>query len=1039
MPDSFAECHMSAFSKVHVSLIRLVAGLVACFNTLEFFGKSPSISVPAGYEIVEAAAPPLVKFPMLAAFDDRGRLFVAENAGVNLDDKALAEQAPSLIRVLEDDNGDGIFDRSTVFADRLTFPQGVLWHDGALYVASPPSLWRLTDEDGDGKADRRDELVTGFKFTGNAADVHGPFLHPNGRLYWTHGRKGHDVHAPGGALVSKGMGARVWSMKPDGSDVEVFAGGGLDNPVELAFSQEGDVFGTANLFLNPPRNDAIVHWVRGGVYPRADQANILNEFTRTGELLPAAALLGHVAPAGLTLIQPREGEGSLTLLHAEFNTRRIMRTTLEPNGASFRGRTEVFISSDTDGLHFTDVLQDADGSFLLVNTGAWFRIGCPTSGTARPDFRGAIYRVRGKNADTVKDPRGLEILWQQLKSSELVDFLGDSRPQVRNRAVNEFVRRGERATQLWEQATKDARYLVRSNAIWALTRIGTANAQNFVRPQLKSDDARLRQSACQSVGVTGDTTAIPLLMALLADPSPAVQREAATTIGLLRSGETGTALLAAAGKTDDEFLSHALVLAMIKTGDSKTLLKALDDQNTGSRRAALLALSEIKGVTLDAVRVLALLRTADDPLRGIVLSVAAKRADEPGWSEAALGAAEWAFADGADASRREVGARLLELFAGTGPMKAWLSRNLERLSAQGPDVLSSVIRVIGRNPKAWDEGWRGFLTASLNHDSPAVAEAALSAIVAHRQHGFDELLERLVEDPARPIAFRLAALQRPRSRRASLDANAFNLVEGLLRTGGSPETRVRAAAVLSESQLTQTQALAVASLLSAAGPLELPGLVQALTRGAADESIGQAVLTALRDAPSRWSLEPGTLQALFRRYPDPVASAALPMISEIMNQAVAKETRLSELENLLAGGDVVRGRQLLESGGVTCLACHRVGNSGGAIGPDLSTIGRIRNARDLLEAVAFPSATIARGYETFSITLKSGEVMMGTIPHEDVDWIGVITGGNAETRILRKDIRNVESSSASLMPSGLDRLLTSQQLADLIAYLQSLK
>ena len=74
---------------------------------------------------------------------------------------------------------------------------GVLWYRGALYTASPPSLWRLEDSDGDGRADERRELVTRFGFTGNAADIHGPFLGPDGRLYWADGRHGHTIQRPG--------------------------------------------------------------------------------------------------------------------------------------------------------------------------------------------------------------------------------------------------------------------------------------------------------------------------------------------------------------------------------------------------------------------------------------------------------------------------------------------------------------------------------------------------------------------------------------------------------------------------------------------------------------------------------------------------------------------------------------------------------------------------------------------------------------------------------------------------------------------------
>ena len=114
----------------------------------------------------------------MAGFDDRGRLFVADNAGLNLPADELLEQLPNMIRMLEDTDGDGRFDRSTVFADKMTFPQGAAWYRGALYVASPPSIWRLEDTDGDGVADRREELVQKFGFIGNAADIHGCFSRP---------------------------------------------------------------------------------------------------------------------------------------------------------------------------------------------------------------------------------------------------------------------------------------------------------------------------------------------------------------------------------------------------------------------------------------------------------------------------------------------------------------------------------------------------------------------------------------------------------------------------------------------------------------------------------------------------------------------------------------------------------------------------------------------------------------------------------------------------------------------------------------------
>ena len=117
--------------------------------------------------------------------------------------------------MLEDTDNDGRFDRSTVFADKMTYPMGAAWHNGALYVASPPYIWKLQDTTGDGVADKREILVSQFGYTGNAASIHGCFPGPDGRLYWCDGYHGHEFrddkgscHQPAGRLVHLFLPAR---------------------------------------------------------------------------------------------------------------------------------------------------------------------------------------------------------------------------------------------------------------------------------------------------------------------------------------------------------------------------------------------------------------------------------------------------------------------------------------------------------------------------------------------------------------------------------------------------------------------------------------------------------------------------------------------------------------------------------------------------------------------------------------------------------------------------------------------------------------
>src|SRR5262249_16870931 len=110
----------------------------------------PPLQVPEGFVIERVAGPGLVERPIMATFDDHGRLYVSASAGVNLRGSELIKDPPHRIRLLEDTDGDGRFDKSHVWADKLVFPQGLLWHQGAIYCTSPPAFWKMEDSSGAG-------------------------------------------------------------------------------------------------------------------------------------------------------------------------------------------------------------------------------------------------------------------------------------------------------------------------------------------------------------------------------------------------------------------------------------------------------------------------------------------------------------------------------------------------------------------------------------------------------------------------------------------------------------------------------------------------------------------------------------------------------------------------------------------------------------------------------------------------------------------------------------------------------------------------
>ncbi len=175
---------------------------------------------------------------------------------------------PHRIVRLEDTDGDGKFDRSTVFADRMMFPEGTMWRDGSLYVAAVPVIWKLTDTDGDGVADQREVWFDGKTMTGCANDLHGPYRGPDGWIYWCKGAFAEQTYERPGKAPFVTRAAHIFRARPDGSGLEPVMTGGMDNPVDVVFTPGGERIFTTTFFQFPGngRRDGLIHAVYGGIY-----------------------------------------------------------------------------------------------------------------------------------------------------------------------------------------------------------------------------------------------------------------------------------------------------------------------------------------------------------------------------------------------------------------------------------------------------------------------------------------------------------------------------------------------------------------------------------------------------------------------------------------------------------------------------------------------------------------------------------------------------------------------------------------------------
>ena len=419
-------------------------GALASAHGGEFKFGTQTLTVPDGFIVEQVAGPSLVPRPVEAALDGKGRLYVSDSAGSNDKIEEQQKKRPDRVLCLEDSDGDGTFDKSTFFADGFSLLEGCMWLDGSLYVSSVPSIWKLTDTDGDGTADRREEWWKGSTTTLCGNDLHGPYAGPDGWIYWCKGGFAQSRYERPGQPAFVSRASHIFRARPDGSQFEAVMTGGMDNPIGLAFTRTGERILTCTFFQHPGggQRDGLIHAIYGGVYGKPH--DVLDGHPRTGaDLMPVLAHLGPAAPCGIARYDSevfgREWRDSFFV--ACFNTHRVLRAVIDDSKPTWSAKTEDFLVSDSADFHPTDVLVDRDGSLLVVDTGGWYKLCCPTSQLYKPDVLGGIYRV--KRQDAKPDARGVPDLVAGSKQTakELREMLVKSKEHVLQRAAAEAVGR----------------------------------------------------------------------------------------------------------------------------------------------------------------------------------------------------------------------------------------------------------------------------------------------------------------------------------------------------------------------------------------------------------------------------------------------------------------------------------------------------------------------------------------------------------------------------------------------------------------------
>jgi putative heme-binding domain-containing protein len=345
-------------------------------------------------------------------------------------------------------------------------------------------------------------------------------------------------------------------------------------------------------------------------------------------------------------------------------------------------------------------------------------------------------------------------------------------------------------------------------------------------------------------------------------------------------------------------------------------------------------------------------------------------------------------------------------------------------------------------PRVWITSLARVLAGA---DAPLVRQIAL--VVRTTSGGkvaaeLEEALLSIARDGARPLETRLDALAVIQSS-APIDQTLFDVIRTGLAASSPGAARSAAASIVANARFDRQQLMALVPLLEAARPIDLPRILQAFDGGSAqgaaapDEELGLAVVQALGRSSARSAIRADILRQRLERYPDSVRKAGEALLTSIHEDSDVQAARLTALLAAAQGGDVARGQTVFNGTKGACLSCHAIGYIGGRIGPDLTRIGQVRSERDLVEAIAFPSVSFARGYEPVVVRTRSGEERGGSLVGDaDSEVVLSDVAGN-EIRIPRADITDMQPGTVSLMPAGFGDVLTSQELADLVAFLKA--
>ena len=1011
---------------------------------------------------------------MVAVFPKRRRVWVAAPAlvltGAFAMDwhRAFSEQFEAhedRIRRVEDTTGSGHADRATVFADGFRDAldgtgAGLIARGNDVWFTCIPSLWRLENRDGDGSADRKEKLLTGFgiRFAYIGHDMHGLRFGPDGKLYFSIGDRALNVKTKEGTRVTETQSGSILRCNPDGSGFEVFATG-MRNPQELAFDERGNLWTCDN---DSDAGDAsrFMYLAEGGDGGWREAFQYLpsrgpwmterpwDEKAGPGirYVIPPVMNVSN-GPSGLTY---NPGTGLSARYRNQFflsdfrggaTASVVHQIGVEPKGAFFTGTHRDFVK----GILTTDVEFGNDGSLYVLDwVESWGGSG-----------KGRIYRFTDPSADSALQAETERLIREGMGrrgDPELAALMGHADRRVRQAAQFELVGRGPASAAALARIAADTSApnpLTRLHGIWGLGQLGAkeAAAANALPALLADGDAEVRAQTAKVVGDLRMAGAGDRLAGLLRDPESRVRYFAALSLGKIGHPSAFESLCAMLAENDDRdpILRHGGIMGLAGCATDEQLARKTGDPTAAVRGAAVVALRRLKSplaaaflqdpdesVLLEAARAI-----HDVPIEAAMPALAALTAGTVQNPRVLTRAVNANYRLGQAANARALVALAV---AATAP-EAARREALEALGAWAhPNEKDRVLNQWRPIPNRGSADAAVAVTAALPgilRDAPAtLQEAVIKTVTNLRIAAAAEPLLQVAlsgtsEPRARAEAIRALAALKDAARLSQAAGGAVNDDDAGVRTQGMlalAAVDAGAAVRMAEKSLSGGSVREMQCALPALSEIKnrdstrlLGGLLDQLLSKTLPEELQLDVIEAAQRHGG------GDLRDKLARY-----AAAL-----------SPNDDLAKWRPALAGGDVESGRRIFREKVETgCLRCHKCEVGESQVGPELTHIGATKTRAYLLESIVHPDKRIAEGFETVVLTLKDGRVVAGTLAGEGAGAVRVSTiTAQGQAEIVTVPFAQIEDRrrAPSPMPASLAEFLSASEMRDLVEYLASRK